>query len=787
MPALVNYSGDDKYYKGGSLCSMDSSRSFSALDVYSRPSKRTRISDSHSLFANEEKNPSIEILPDECLYEIFRHLSSGQARSASACVSKHWLTLLSDVRSSEIVSNKVNSESSNGDELENDGLQAIARNCTNLQSISIKECPLIGDRGIATLCSSSSVLTKVKLQALNITDLSLAVIGRYGKAITSLALTSLPNMTPKGFWAMGNAKGLDSLTSLTVTWCYGITDISLEAIGHGCRVLKHMTLKKCCFVSDKGLVSFIKAARYLESLQLEECNRITQHGILGTLSNQSSKLKSFSLVKCMGIKDLVQEPVDFSESLHEFLKTFKVGLVKVNLSNCINLTNKVVVTLAEIHGGSLEMLNLDGCKKISDESLAAIAENCLFLKDLDVSKCCVTDSGVSCLSNVGHMNLRVLSLSGCSRVSNESVLSLEKLGQSLVGLNLQGCNRISSSVIESLVVNLWRWLGVNWGTQATHPLSPNIVVKLMKDNGFNKVKLFEAEPWVLDALRSSGIQVMLGIPNDFLAPLASSVSVAEEWVTKNVSAYVSRGVDIRYVAVGNEPFLSAYKNMFTNLTLPALENVQAAIIKAGLGRQVKVTVPLNADVYQSDSGVPSEGNFRPEIHDLMISIVKFISDNAAPIIINIYPFLSLYADPHFPVDFAFFDGTNAPVVDGSVSYMNVFDANYDTLVWTLEKNGFGNMPIIVGEIGWPTDGTPKRKTAPDVYVFGLIDEDAKSIDPGNFERHWGVFNYDGTVKYKLDFGNNRTLVPAKGVRYLPREWCVMRGLRSLRLGSNRLS
>ncbi|KAI3724935.1 hypothetical protein L1987_64703 [Smallanthus sonchifolius] len=341
-------------------------------------------------------------------------------------------------------------------------------------------------------------------------------------------------------------------------------------------------------------------------------------------------------------------------------------------------------------------------------------------------------------------------------------------------------------------------LGFNWGTRASHPLSPNIVVKLMKDNGFNKVKLFEAEPWVLDALRNSGIQVMLGIPNDFLAPLASGVSIAENWVTKNVSAYVSRGVDIRYVAVGNEPFLTTYKDMFTNATLPAVQNIQAALIKAGLGRQVKVTVPLNADVYQSDSSVPSEGNFRPDIHDLMISIVKFLSDNGAPLTINIYPFLSLYADPHFPIDFAFFAGTNAPVVDGSVSYTNVFDANYDTLVWALEKNGFSSMPIIVGEIGWPTDGdvnaniqyarkfnqglfnriiqgqgTPKRKTPPDVYLFGLIDEDTKSIQPGNFERHWGVFNYDGTVKYKLDLGSNRTLVPAKGVRYLPRQWCVL--------------
>ncbi|KAJ0682344.1 putative leucine-rich repeat domain superfamily [Helianthus annuus] len=102
------------------------------------------------------------------------------------------------------------------------------------------------------------------------------------------------------------------------------------------------------------------------------------------------------------------------------------------------------------------MLNLDGCKKINDKSLVAIAESCLFLKDLDVSKSCVMDSGVACLSSSGRMNLQVLSLSGCSRVSNESLGSFEKLGKTLVGLNLQGCNSISSSVIESLVVNLWR-------------------------------------------------------------------------------------------------------------------------------------------------------------------------------------------------------------------------------------------------------------------------------------------------------------------------------------------
>ncbi|TXG61752.1 hypothetical protein EZV62_013115 [Acer yangbiense] len=344
-------------------------------------------------------------------------------------------------------------------------------------------------------------------------------------------------------------------------------------------------------------------------------------------------------------------------------------------------------------------------------------------------------------------------------------------------------------------------LGFNWGLQATHPLNPNIVVKLMKDNGFNKVKLFEADPGALEALGRSGIQVMIGIPNELLAPIASSVSVASSWVEQNVSKYIStNGVDIKYVAVGNEPFLTAYGDKFINTTFPALQNIQAALIKAGLGRQVKATVPLNADVYQSaDSGLPSTGDFRGDIHDLMTSVVKFLSDNGAPLTINIYPFLSLYDDPNFPIDFAFFNASGAaPVVDGSITYTNVFEANFDTLISALEKNGFASLPVIIGEVGWPTDGdpnanlvyaqrfnqglidrinqgkgTPKRSTLPEIYIFALIDEDKKSVLPGNFERHWGMFNYDGSLKYSLNVSNGNSLVAAKGVKYLSRQWCVM--------------
>lgn len=343
-------------------------------------------------------------------------------------------------------------------------------------------------------------------------------------------------------------------------------------------------------------------------------------------------------------------------------------------------------------------------------------------------------------------------------------------------------------------------IGVNWGTQATHSLPPATVVKMLKDNGFQKVKLFDADATTLNALRNSGIQVMVGIPNDMLYTLANSVQAAENWVAKNVSAHVSsNGVDIRYVAVGNEPFLKTYNQSFEGITLPALQNIQAALIKAGLSSQVKVTVPLNADVYQSSTSMPSTGDFRADILNLMLKIVQFLNDNGAPFTVNIYPFISLYNDPNFPVDYAFFNGYSSPIIDNGNTYQDVFSANYDTLVWALQKHGFGNLSIIVGEIGWPTDGdrnanlqyaqrftqgfmsrnlagqgTPMRPGTLDAYLFSLIDEDAKSIQPGNFERHWGLFYIDGTPKYQLNISTNLNgLVAASNVQYLAKKWCVM--------------
>lgn len=366
------------------------------------------------------------------------------------------------------------------------------------------------------------------------------------------------------------------------------------------------------------------------------------------------------------------------------------------------------------------------------------------------------------------------------------------------------CVLVLVLVAVSVMVRRSEGLGVNWGTMANHKLPPKVVVQMLKDNGIKKVKLFDADQTTMSALAGSDIEVMVAIPNADLSAMGS-YGRAKDWVRRNVTRYnFQGGVNIKYVAVGNEPFLTSYNNSFVNTTFPALQNIQNALNEAGLGESIKATVPLNADVYGSPetNPVPSAGRFRSDILSQMTQIVEFLNRNKAPFSVNIYPFLSLYANEHFPVDYAFFDGVSNPIVDNGLQYTNVFDANLDTLVSSLRALGFGDMEIIIGEVGWPTDGdrnaninyalrfyrgllprlasnkgTPLRPGYIEVYLFGLLDEDVKSVAPGNFERHWGIFKYDGQPKFPMDLSGqlqDKYLIGAQNVNYLPMKWCMLR-------------
>ncbi|KAL8152560.1 hypothetical protein V2J09_010320 [Rumex salicifolius] len=383
----------------------------------------------------------------------------------------------------------------------NEGLQAILQGCTKLEMISIKDCPLIGDQGIASLSSSSS-LTKMKLDGLSISDFSLAAIGQYGNSITHLSLINLNSVSENGFCIMGNAGGLQSLVSLVITSCLGITDVSFESIAKGCISLKQVSVQKCDFVSDVGLFAFSKSAVSLENLHLEEVNMITLYGIISALSVCKSKLRSLSLVSCLELKDTLLRGVIVinstcrslrslsikncpgfgsagitilgklcpevsqlnlnglygvtDEGFISFLNSSEGHILKLDLNGCLNLSDTAVAAVVRNHGQSIKIMNVEGCRKLSDFSLFAIAEHCELLQDLYMSYCAITDLGIAALLSARQLKLEILSFLGCHGLTDKCVPLFMKMQESLYGLNFKFCSSISSRTIELLEDKLWR-------------------------------------------------------------------------------------------------------------------------------------------------------------------------------------------------------------------------------------------------------------------------------------------------------------------------------------------
>lgn len=382
----------------------------------------------------------------------------------------------------------------------NKSLKAIGQNCVRLQSLSINDCFLVSDEGVITILSNTKTLMKLKLQALRLTDITLAAVGHYGKFLTDLWLESLPNVTEKGFLTMGNTMGLQKMKHLSVTSCRGLTDVSIEVVGQSCLSLKQVSIRKCESLTDKGLRAFTHVAISLENFQIEECKLISCCGLIDVLSNCSGKLKVLSLIKCEGIKEstLVTMPIPVCESLKSLnirhcpgfgngclamlgrafpqlqqldlsglsrisddgllalLESSKTSLVKVNLSGCVQVTDWAIFGIANLCGENLQTLILDGCRKVTDRSLKVIADLCPALQDLDLAKCGITDNGIVSLLSARQQAIQILSLSGCMQITDKCLPFIEKMGETLLGLNLQHCSGLSQMALDSVGAHLWQ-------------------------------------------------------------------------------------------------------------------------------------------------------------------------------------------------------------------------------------------------------------------------------------------------------------------------------------------
>uniref|UniRef100_A0ACD5WJA5 Uncharacterized protein n=1 Tax=Avena sativa TaxID=4498 RepID=A0ACD5WJA5_AVESA len=311
-------------------------------------------------------------------------------------------------------------------------------------------------------------------------------------------------------------------------------------------------------------------------------------------------------------------------------------------------------------------------------------------------------------------------------------------------------------------------IGVNYGMIGSDLPSPDKVVALYKSNNITDVRLFHPDTSVLEALRGSGLGVVLGTLNEDLHALASDASFAASWVQSYVQPFAG-SVNFSYINAGNE----VIPGEAAALVLPAMQNLEAALQAAGLS--VPVTTAVATSVLGS-SYPPSQGAFSEASLPSVGPIVSFLASRGTPLLVNVYPYFAYSADPSsVPLDYALLSSSAAvAVTDNGAEYANLFDAILDAVYAAVEKAGGGaSMELVVSETGWPSGGggygasvenaaayvnnlvrhvgrgTPRRPgKAVKTYIFAIFNENQK---PEGVEQHFGLFQPDMSEVYHVDF------------------------------------
>ncbi|KAF5179923.1 Glucan endo-1,3-beta-glucosidase, partial [Thalictrum thalictroides] len=257
--------------------------------------------------------------------------------------------------------------------------------------------------------------------------------------------------------------------------------------------------------------------------------------------------------------------------------------------------------------------------------------------------------------------------------------------------------RLLGLLLVSLTTTSAQTIGVCYGRDANNLPPPAQVVSLYRSRNIGRMRIYDPNQQVLQALRGSNIELMLGVPNPQLQALASDASAATRWVQTNVRNYWP-DVKIRYIAVGNEVSPVNGNAQYVSFLRPAMQNIYNAISSAGLRGQIRVSTAIDTGVIGA-SFPPSVGAFRGDVRFFLDPIIGFLANTGAPLLVNVYPYFSYISTQNMKLSYALFTNPTTEFTDSgsNLRYQNLFDAILDGVYGALEKAGGSNIEIVVSE------------------------------------------------------------------------------------------
>ncbi|KAL7074691.1 hypothetical protein ACQ4LE_005554 [Meloidogyne hapla] len=390
----------------------------------------------HTLNSQQQKHnhqnvpPALinRMLPTELILRVFSYLDiTSLCRCAQVCRS--W--------------NKLSMDGSNWmdvdlflfqREVKTSVVESLAKRCANfLKVLSLKGCENVQDnamRSFATKCPNIERLTLTKCKL--ITDGTCEYIGRYCNKIVMVDLENCTLVTDIAIKFI--SEGCKRLEELNISWCEQITDLGLFYIAKNCINLKTLFCKGLDNITSNCFANLEMAE--LKRLSLHSCPNVLDETV-NDIARHCPRLEFLSLSNCKEITD-------------NSLVAISLGcprLKDIELAGCINLTDAGFIQLSK-NCHELERMDLEECLLITDITLSNLNNGCPNLLSLSLSHCeNLTDIGLAELCASHKDRLQVLELDNCPNITDNTLESMKML-QVLERIDLYDCQMITKDAIK---------------------------------------------------------------------------------------------------------------------------------------------------------------------------------------------------------------------------------------------------------------------------------------------------------------------------------------------------
>lgn len=430
---------------------------------------------------NEKRDLPYDRVPTELLYGDQLDLSQWSLVVTDECLKEirkaHKISGKGDLQST-VYSNLTLLNLSGCEKITDVGLESLSALGSSLKSLYLDNAYSITGSGLAAMSKHCTFLEKLSLSGtLGISGSGYSIIGQQCRDLTMLKLSGCRTITPWAF--MKIFEGCKKLSVVDISFCSLITDQEIKLLAE-CSDLRQLNLRECKQVSDVGLSFLSQGCPRLAELNLKRSElpfRVSDVALL-QLAQGCQNLVSLNLHGCEMISDTGLS----------WLANWSKELKNLDISNCSKITNKGIRHIGE-GCQKLKTITLLNLKRVSDVGIRCIATGCPTLESLNAtglvmlsdgvdrshglegiqalgkSKCaihmkrlvlhgCTLISKLSLRAISNLVNLEVLDLSGCSKLTLDGISGIGKACRRLVHISLANCGDcVTDATVESLVVN----------------------------------------------------------------------------------------------------------------------------------------------------------------------------------------------------------------------------------------------------------------------------------------------------------------------------------------------